>query len=81
MGDDDPSMFDPGLPMPPLPPPPPGSNLPLALPGGGEPGGRSMFGAAPGGMDLFGGSGGPGGEGAPDEDLLRRILAGLPRGR
>jgi hypothetical protein len=65
-----------GLPMPPLPPPPPGTNSPLALPGA-EPtvGGRSMMGAPPPGQDLFGGN-----QGGGDEDLMRRILAGLPRG-
>ena len=70
------------LPMPPLPPMPPGSNAPIALPGfqssAPSPGGRSMMGAPPPGMDLFGG----GGEGAgPDDELMRRILAGLPQRR
>lgn len=71
------------LPMPPLPPMPPGSNAPLAVPGfaGGAPGGRSMMGAPPSGMDMFSGGEGGGLGGDDDEELMRRILAGLPQGR
>jgi len=80
LGEDQGTVFDVGkLPGFPLPAPPPGSNLPIALPGyqsGG--GGRSMMGPPPAGQDLFGGGGG--GE-VGDEDLMRRILPGLPQGR